>query len=123
MPRRIGLSCSFASRNASGDHSRHRISCARLARGLKWKDEDVAIPTSVTASRVITRYGLRRPQDGTARPRSASACSSGQKGCLTMDVRHAGGDELAIEQQDTTQVEQPLVSMTSRAADKLKEVI
>jgi iron-sulfur cluster assembly protein len=37
--------------------------------------------------------------------------------------RHAGGDELAIEQTETTQVEQPLVGMTERAAGKLKEVI
>lgn len=30
---------------------------------------------------------------------------------------------MAIEQQETTEVVQPLVSMTSRAADKLKEII
>ena len=37
--------------------------------------------------------------------------------------RHTGGDTLAIEQQETTQVEQPLVSVTSMATAKLKEVI
>src|SRR5205809_6838158 len=31
-----GLPVSFASRKASSPHSRHLISCARLARGEKW---------------------------------------------------------------------------------------
>ena len=40
-----------------------------------------------------------------------------------MDFRNVpGGDDLAIEQQETG-TQQALVSMTSRAADKLKEVI
>src|SRR5689334_22313108 len=113
---KTGTSRRLASAKASSPHSRHSISLARFGRGEKRNAAICSLPRRPK----LWPFGPKNYGKMALRS-SLRAIDSSETGGQGPQARSVGGSHVAIEQQETGTEATPVVSMTTRASDKLKE--